>query len=141
MQTINATDVRKDWGRFIDSVVRDKPKLIKRSRDLIFAINFDMLKDILLEDKLQITLMTEDDGSVTGVVEKLDITGNAADEDKLIKELADEVIAYAQDYYEEFSYWYSAPNRREHLPYVLAVLACEPDNVVKELFECQVGKK
>lgn len=141
MQTINATDVRKDWGRFIDSVVRDKPKLIKRSRDLIFAINFDMLKDILLEDKLQITLMTEDDGSVTGVVEQLDITGNAADEDQLIKELADEVIAYAQDYYEEFSYWYSAPNRREHLPYVLAVLACEPDNVVKELFECQVGKK
>ncbi|MGI6298223.1 MAG: hypothetical protein ACOX1T_03315 [Saccharofermentanales bacterium] len=141
MQTINATDVRKDWGRFIDSVVRDKPKLIKRSRDLIFAINFDMLKEILLEDKLRITLMTEDDGSVTGVVEQLDITGNAADEDQLIKELADEVIAYAQDYYEEFSYWYSAPNRREHLPYVLAVLACEPDNVVKELFECQVGKK
>jgi antitoxin YefM len=141
MQTINATDVRKDWGRFIDSVVRDKPKLIKRSRDLIFAINFDMLKEILLEDKLRITLMTEDDGSVTGVVEQLDITGNAADEDQLIKELADEVIAYAQDYYEEFSYWYSAPNRREHLPYVLAVLACEPDNVVKELFVCQVGKK
>lgn len=140
MQTINATDVRKDWGRFIDSVVRDKPKLIKRSRDLIFAINFDMLKEILLEDKLRITLMTEDDGSVTGVVEQLDITGNAADEDQLIKELADEVIAYAQDYYEEFSYWYSAPNRREHLPYVLAVLACEPDNVVKELFECQVGE-
>ena len=100
-----------------------------------------MLKEILLEDKLQITLMTEDDGSVTGVVEQLDITGNAADEDQLIKELADEVIAYAQDYYEEFSYWYSAPNRREHLPYVLAVLACEPDNVVKELFVCQVGKK
>ncbi|NLC85101.1 MAG: hypothetical protein GX749_08510 [Ruminococcaceae bacterium] len=118
-----------------------KPKLIKRSRDLIFAINFDMLKEILLEDKLQITLMTEDDGSVTGGVEQLDITGNAADEDQLIKELADEVIAYAQDYYEEFSYWYSAPNRREHLPYVLAVLACEPDNVVKELFVCQVGKK
>mgnify|MGYP000860138910 CR=1 FL=1 len=140
MQTINATDVRKDWGRFIDSVVRDKPKLIKRSRDLIFAINFDMLKEILLEDKLRITLITEDDGSVTGVVEQLDITGNAADEDQLIKELADEVIAYAQDYYEEFSYWYSAPNRREHLPYVLAVLACEPDNVVKELFECQVGE-
>ncbi len=138
MQTINATHVRKDWGRFIDSVVRDKPKLIKRSRDLIFAINFDMLKEILLEDKLQITLMTEDDGSVTGVVEQLDITGNAADEDQLIKELADEVIAYAQDYYEEFSYWYSAPNRREHLPYVLAVLACEPDDVVKELFVCQV---
>ncbi len=29
-EVINATDVRRDWGSFIDNVVRFKPSLVKR---------------------------------------------------------------------------------------------------------------
>ena len=37
----NATDVRKEWNSVVDSVVHDKPKLIKRTRDrLIMNIRF-----------------------------------------------------------------------------------------------------
>lgn len=140
MLTVNATDVRKEWGGFIDSIVRDKPKLIKRSRDHIVAISLDMLREILKFDQLHISLMHEDDGSVSGVIEELDLTGNAPDMERLLQDLAHEAIDYANEYYNDFSYWHSAPNRREHLAYVLAILACEPQNVAKELFVCQAGE-
>lgn len=140
MLTINATDVRKDWGGFIDSVVRDKPKMIKRSRDLIVAMSLDMLREILKIDKLHVQLMPEDDGSVSGVIEELDLTANSSDEEKVVQELAKEAFEYANEYYDDFSYWHSAPNRRGHLATVLALLVCDPHNVAKELFICQVGK-
>ncbi|MCG6197514.1 hypothetical protein H1215_10065, partial [Anoxybacillus sp. LAT_38] len=36
--------------------------------------------------------------------------------------LAQELLEYAQEYYEDFATYYSAPNRRAHFPYVLKVL-------------------
>lgn len=140
MQMVNATDVRKEWGEFIDSIIREKPKVIKRSRDMIVAISFDMLKEILAVEKLNVTLLPEDDGSISAVIDELDLVANAPDEDQVIQELAKDTIEYANEYYDEFSYWYSAPNHRKHLAHVLAILACNPENVAKELFICQVGK-
>lgn len=140
MLAINATEVRKDWGNFIDSVVREKPKLIKRSRDYVFAISADMLRDILRCEKIHVFLFSEEDGSVTAVIDELDITANADDEEQVIQLIAKDAVEYANEYYDQFSYWHSAPNRRSHFAYVLALLACEPENVSKELFICQAGK-
>lgn len=138
--TLNATDVRKDWGGFIDSVARDKPKVIKRSRDYIVAMSLDLLREILKIDKMHVHLMQEADGTVSAVIDELDLTANAPDEVQVMETLAQDAIEYANDYYADFSYWHSAANRREHLPYILAILACDPQNVAKELFVCQVGK-
>jgi antitoxin YefM len=140
MLTVNATDVRKDWGEFIDSIVREKPKVIKRSRDYIVAISLEMLREILVLEKMNIKILPEDDGSVSAVIEELDLMANAQSEEQVIQELADDAVEYANDYYNDFSYWYSAPNRKKHLPYVLAILAREPQDVAKELFVCQAGK-
>ena len=140
MLTVNATDVRKDWGGFIDSVVREKPKMIKRSRDLIMAISIEMLREILKIDKLHVILLPEEDGSVSAVIDELDLTANAPDQEQVILQLANDAIEYANDYYDDFTYWHSAPGRRQHLAHILAILACEPDQVSKELFVCQVGK-
>ena len=140
MLTTSATDVRKDWGGFIDSVVREKPRMIKRSRDYILAISIDMLRDILKSEKMHILLFNEEDGSVTAVIDELDLTANAPNEEQVIQQLADDAIEYANEYYDQFSYWHSAPNRRQHLAFVLAILACDPEKVSKELFICQVGK-
>ena len=140
MLTVNATDVRKDWGEFIDSIVREKPKVIKRSRDYIVAMSLPMLREILNLEKMKIIVMQEDDGSFSAVIDELDLTAHAETEEQVVAILADAAIEYANDYYNEFSYWYTAPNRKKHLPYVLAILAREPQDVVKELFVCRVGK-
>jgi antitoxin YefM len=140
MLTVNATEVRKDWGEFIDSIIREKPKVIKRSRDKIVAISLNMLKEILAIDKLHVTLLPENDGSVSAVIDELDLTANAPDEEQVVQELAKDAIEYANEFYNDFTYWYSAPNRRHHLAYVLAILSCDKELMAKELFICQAGK-
>ena len=36
MMTINATEVRKEWSSVVDGVIRERPILIKRTRDKIW---------------------------------------------------------------------------------------------------------
>ena len=138
--TVNATDVRKDWGGFIDSIIREKPKLIKRSRDKIVAISLDMLKEILMFEKLHIRIIPEEDGSVSALIEELDLVANAPDEEQVFQALVQDAVEYAEEYYKDFEFWHSAPNHKKHLSYVLAILASDPQAVAKELFVCQVGK-
>lgn len=46
-EVINATDVRKDWGSFIDNVVRFKPSVVKRNRDYMAAMSLEHLNLVL----------------------------------------------------------------------------------------------
>jgi hypothetical protein len=47
MLVVNATDVRKNFGRYIDEIVRSKPIFIKRSRDYFMGISMDMTKELV----------------------------------------------------------------------------------------------
>ena len=42
-----ATDVRKEWSSICDSVIHDKPKFIKRTRDKMWFSNLDTMAEIL----------------------------------------------------------------------------------------------
>ncbi len=140
MQPANASDVRKNWGGFIDSVIRDKPKIIKRSRDRIIAMNLELMQELLGNRTLTVTLLEEDDGSISGVIEELSLMANASSEEVLLDVLAQDALVYAEDYYREFSYWHSASNRKTHLPFIIAIISRNDVNSVKELFRCQAGK-
>ncbi|MDD2534338.1 MAG: hypothetical protein PHC86_06535 [Eubacteriales bacterium] len=134
MLTLNATEVRKDFSEFIDSVVHEKPRIIKRSRDYVVAMNLELLKEILSIEKMVIVIQQESDGSITGVCDVLGLMTNAKTQEQVLKDLAREAVEYADDYYQDFAYWHAAPNRKHHLPYVFAILSQRPENVAKELF-------
>lgn len=51
MQSVNATDVRKDFGKYIDEIVRTKPIMVKRSRDYFLGISVEMMLE-LVEDEV-----------------------------------------------------------------------------------------
>jgi len=140
LEAINATDVRKDWGRFIDSVVRNKPKFIKRSRDYIFAASIDMLNEMLKEYTLTATVYEEENGTITAELEEIDIAANGSTEEEALDILASDLQEYAEEYYNEFEYWYSAPNRKAHLPYVLKVLLQDETEDILSMIKCQTGK-
>jgi len=140
MLVVNATDVRKEWGSFIDSIVREKPKVIKRSRDYIFTASIDMLKEILKPYTFTVEIYKEDDGTVTASLNEIDLVENASCEEEAIEKMAKSLIEYARDYYNEFQYWFSAPNRKSHLPYVLNVLLRDNIEEVKKLIKCLPGK-
>ncbi|MGJ7045401.1 hypothetical protein HNR52_001602 [Thermoanaerobacterium thermosulfurigenes] len=140
MFTVNATDVRKEWADFINSVVREKPKIIKRTKDYVFVSNIDMIKEMLTAYTFTANILNEDDGTVTISLNEIDIVVNGKDENEALNLLVDDMIEYAEDFYNDFQYWYSAPNRREHLPYVLNILLQDNPEGVKKLIKCQHGK-
>lgn len=138
--TVNATDVRKEWGDFINSVVRDKPKIIKRTKDYVFVSNVDMIKEMLKAYTFTANIFKEDDNTVTISLNEIDLVANGKNEDEALNSLISDLIEYAEDFYNNFHYWYSAPNRKEHLPYVLNILLQNDLEGVKSLIKCQHGE-
>ena len=66
--------------------------------------------------------MDEEDGTVTLALNELDLVENGRDESDARTKLAAAILEYAEDFYTDFSYWGSAPNRRPHVPYVFKAL-------------------
>ena len=45
MLTMNATDVRKNWSEVSESVIREKPKFIKKTRDYMMLSNMEFINE------------------------------------------------------------------------------------------------
>lgn len=126
VSVLNSTDVRQNWGAFIDDVVRGRPAVVKRNRDHFAALSVDHMNLLLEPYTFTINFLHEDDGSVTGSLEEIDLVANAPDIEQLKKALAEELVEYAREYMDNIALYYYSPNRRRHLPYVLRVLI-QPD--------------
>jgi uncharacterized protein YbcC (UPF0753/DUF2309 family) len=136
---LNSTAVRKEWSRFIDDVVRTKPALVKRNRDLIAVLSLDLLDYILSEYMLTLKIEKEEDGSYSGSFKEIDIADNAKDIETLKDKLARELIEYSQEYLEEFKSYYYSPNRQKHFPYIYRVSLHSGDiDKVKGIFSANL---
>ena len=78
----------------------------------------------------------EADGSVTLSLNEVDLIENAPTEQKAKLALAQSMLEYAQDYYEEFPLWNMAPNRKSHLPYVFKALMIEDSQKLAASIRC-----
>lgn len=136
----NATDVRKDWGGVIDTVVREKPVFVKRSRDYICLLDKDDLALLLDSARFTADAFTEDDGSVTLSLREMDLVANGKDREEALSKLAADMQEYAEEYYQDFAYWFSAMNRKSHYPYVMRILSLDDVEKLKGLIECRPGK-
>ena len=136
MKTIlNATDVRREWSKFIDDVKWVKPALVKRNRDIIAVLSIDLIEFILKEYRLTVDVRQEEDGSYTGILKEIDLMANAADMESLELELARELIEYSEEYINEFGLYYNSPNRKNHFAYIYrTMLASDDIEKVKKLF-------
>jgi len=133
--TLNATDVRREWSKFIDDVKWVKPALIKRNRDIIAVLSIDLIEFILKEYRLTVDVRQEEDGSYTGILKEIDLMANAADMESLELELARELIEYSEEYINEFGLYYNSPNRKNHFAYIYrTMLASDDIEKVKKLF-------
>jgi hypothetical protein len=146
METLlNATDVRKDWGHFIDTVVRVGPQFIKRNRDTLVVIGADQLKELFASFRFKLDVEREENGSYSGTVNglnntsttptTLDVVANAPTIDELKLALADELVEYAQEYSEEFALYFNASNRKSHAPYVMNILLQDNQHAVANLID------
>ena len=139
INAINATDVRRDWSSIIDSVIREKPAFIKRTRDELFLSNIDVLLSILDAYDFTAIKYIEDDGSVTISLDTIDLVENAPTYDEAIMLLSKSILVYANDYYDDFSYW-SRGKRVSHIPYVIKALILSDPIKIGEQIKCHLGE-
>ena len=136
--TMNATEVRNEWSSVVDSVIREKPKFIKRTRDYMLLTDISVLENMLSAYTFHAEILNEDDGSVTLSLDEIDLIENGADMDDVISKLAQAILEYSEDYYNEFSYWYRN-ERKSHMPYVFKALILNDVNKIGDLITCRPG--
>ncbi|GMX65892.1 hypothetical protein Elgi_51630 [Paenibacillus elgii] len=136
MQTLlNATEVRANFGGFIDSVVREKPQAVKRNRDVIMAFSKQQMKELLSAYELTFEYEQDENGVYAGSIEQVeDIVADAETLEGLRFELARQLVEYAIDYEANYSRYYNSPNRHKHAPYVLRVILEDDIESVARMF-------
>ncbi|WP_077588141.1 hypothetical protein [Planococcus lenghuensis] len=131
--TLNATDVRKNWGQFNDDVIRIGPRFVKRSRDEWAALSAEQLRVAFASFQFQAHFIQEDDGSITMTLNGFDLVENAETKEEVIDLMADSLVDYAEDYMEHFTLYAHSPNRKQHFPFLMNVMAQPDSEAVKSL--------
>jgi len=139
MLTINATTARNEWSSLVDTVIRERPAIIKKTRDYLFFSNMHVLENILAAYSFNAETLTEDDGSITISLDEIDLVENAPDAKEAVSKLARAILEYSEDYYNDFSYW-SRGDRKTHIPYVFKALILNNIDKIGGLIKCRRGK-
>ena len=140
MLTINATDARKNWSEVSESVIREKPKFIKKTRDYMMLSNTEFIKLLLSGYNFSAKKYIEDDNSVTLSLEEIPLVENGATEKEALITLSKAIMEYAADFYNEFSLWASAPNKKAEIPYIFKALILDDAEKIGECIVCQAGE-
>ena len=138
MFAINATDARNQWSSIVDSVIREKPTFIKRTRDTMFLSDLSTLEKLLSAYNFTADMYTENDGSITLGLNEIDLAENGRDMKEALSKLAGAILEYAQDYYDDFSFWCRG-NRTSHVPYVFKALILDDIEKIGGLITCRPG--
>jgi len=139
MQAIKATTARNEWSSVVESVIREKPAFIKRTRDYLFLSDIAVMENILSAYSFHAESFIEDDGSITLSLDEIDLSENGSDMPDAISKLAGSVLEYSKDYYEDFSYW-SKGSRKLHVPYVFKALILNDVDKIGNTIKCHRGK-
>lgn len=135
-----ATNVRKEWSAVCDSVMHEKPKFIKRTRDKMWFSNLETISVLLSAYQFTASKYVEADGSVTLSLNEIDLVENGTNEQEVRANMGNAILEYALDYYKEYKLYSHAPNRKEHIPYIFKALIMDNPKEIGESIQCQDGK-
>ena len=135
----SASEVRKEWSSTIDTALRERPVFIQRTRDNLVLLDISTLRLAFENLRFELIFYPEENNSVTCVETHLDLVENAATQEACISRMICALRDYANDYYNEFSLWSKAPNRKSHIPYILKILS-STDEEIREDMICRDGK-
>lgn len=135
-----ATVVRKEWSAVCDSVIHEKPKFIKRTRDKMWFSNLETMSVILEAYQFTAIRYIEEDGSITLSLNEIDIVENGANEQEARLNLGKSIMEYSLDYYGEYETYSRSPNRKKHIPYIFKALIIDDPQKIGDMLQCQDGK-
>ena len=135
-----AATVRKEWSAVCDSVIHEKPKFIKRTRDRMWFSNLETISDILQIYQFTVLRYIEDDGSITLSLNEIDLVENGKNEQEVRLNMGKAILEYALDYYNEYEMYSRSPNRKKHIPYIFKALIMDDPEKIGDMLQCQDGK-
>lgn len=135
-----ATTVRKEWSAVCDSVIHEKPKFIKRTRDKMWFSNLETISELLEVYHFSTMKYIEDDGTVTLSLNEIDLVENGKDEQEARLNMGNAILEYALDYYLEYEMYSRSPNRKKHIPYIFKALIIDNPEKIGDMLQCQDGK-
>ena len=135
-----ATEVRKEWSSICDSVIHDKPKFIKRTRDKMWFSNLDTMAEILEAYLFTAKRFIEEDGSITLSLNEIDLIENGSNDSSARYALGNAILEYAMEYYNDYAFYSRSPNRKGHVPYIFKALIMDDPQKIGESILCQDGK-
>ena len=135
-----ATTVRKEWSAVCDSVIHEKPKFIKRTRDKMWFSSLDTISEILEAYHFTVIKYIENDGSVTLSLNEIDLVENGKNEQEARYNLAQSILDYSIDYYNDYEMYSHSPNRKKHIPYIFKALIIDNPEKIGDMLQCQDGK-
>lgn len=135
-----ATAVRKEWSATCDSVIHDKPKFIKRTRDKMWFSDLDTVMELLEVYQFTAQRFVENDGSITLSLNEIDLVENGEDEGAARLSLAKSILEYSLDYYNDYAIYSHSPNRKKHIPYIFKALIIDNPDKLGGMIICQDGR-
>ena len=135
-----ATTVRNKWSSVCDSVIHNKPKFIKRTRDKMWFSNLETIMIMLEAYQFTAQKFVEEDGTITLSLNEIDLIENGENEKAARLKLAQSILEYSFDYYKEYETYSHSPNRKGHIPYIFKALIIDSPEKIGDMIICQNGK-
>ena len=135
-----ATTVRKEWSSVCDSVIHDKPKFIKRTRDKMWFSNLDIMSELLSVYHFTADKFIEKDGSITLSLNEIDLIENGKDDQDARLLLGKAILEYSMDFYNNYELYSNSPNRKKHIPFIFKALIIDDPKLIGESIQCQNGE-
>jgi antitoxin YefM len=134
---LNASDVRKNWSEFMDQVVtQNKPQLVARNNKHPFlSLSLDQARLSYAAYRFKAEIVKEEDETYTIDLDEFDLFVNSTSQEEGLRDLAEELLEYAQDYINSIQLYFNAPNRKNHFPYVMNVLLQDDITGVRNLID------
>ena len=125
------TDARRDFTALYNRVYADAlPTIVKRHRDEeIVLVKRELQEAILQAFCFRPEVINEADGSLTIAIDELELVVNQDDREAAILDLINEIKIYAQEYQQRMQVFLNAPNRKNHLPYLMRIWLCNSDMI------------
>ncbi len=141
MKSINVTDARKDMSSFFDSVIHEKPLILKRRKYEAVLVEKSLMSMMLEYAKINVSSMESEKKWIYRASD-LDVFGEGESKVDALNALCEALINYANEVYDNFMFYYYGQNIKSKLPYIFNILLCESIEDVKNiLVYCKTKKK
>ena len=140
MNKINVTDARKDMSSFFDSVIHEKPIILKRRKYEAVLAERSLLQMMLEYAKINVNCVQAKDKWIYRAT-YLDVFGEGESKVDAELNLCEALHKYANDVYDNFMFYYYGQNIKSKLPYIFNILLCENVEDIKNILSYPTPKK